>query len=79
MVVVTTRFLVQNNADRNTEKKCLNETQICQPRVQYLLTISIKYNSKTPSFILEVSGLLETELTHCEQRNPGETQINNFP
>ena len=74
MVVVTTRFLVQNNADGNTEKTAKNESQICQPRDQYSLTISIKYKSKAPSFILEVSGLLETELTHCEQRNPGETR-----
>lgn len=73
MVVVTTRFIVQNNADGNTEKNAKNESQICQPRVQYSLTISIKYNEKAPSFILEVGGLLETELTHCEQRNPGET------
>lgn len=35
MVVITIRFLVQNNSDRNTEKyNAKNESQICQLRVQ---------------------------------------------
>lgn len=52
-----------------------NEPQICQPRVQHFLTIAIKYNSESPSLTLEMSRQLETELHHCEQKNPGETYM----